>query len=165
MTCFRLASAIIAVALCWSHPAQSAFRTCHSEVNESYAAHTQYIVGELDFNGVTGEASGTETIYNHSNRHSEGFSQCHVTYELQGSYEPISGTFVMDATRSNHSAICPAELIAARYPQRKGYFLQLQQAADGTARVHLATSGEFMADADLHTGRAAYRTDEKCTAF
>lgn len=140
-----------------------AFRTCASEATDIYSAATRYVVGEIDFDDATGEASGTETTYNYVNRDSEGHNECHVTYELSGIVEPGSGTFVLDAQRTNHSATCALDLLEAKYPEKSLYVLQMTFAGDGTTRVHVADSGEFFANGDWHSGKTVYKTSEGCT--
>lgn len=140
-----------------------AFRTCANEATDIYAAATRYVVGEIDFDDATGEASGTETTYNYANRDSEGHNECHVTYELSGIVEPGSGTFVLDAQRTNHSATCALDLLEAKYPEKSLYVLQMTFEGDGTTRVHVADSGEFFANGDWRSGKTAYKTSEGCT--
>ena len=96
--------------LSWSGGA-SAFRVCNIENSHAYSASTQYAVGEIAFDRATGMADGTETTYNYSNREDEGFTHCHVTYEFSGIFESASGTLVLDAQRTNHSDICPQDLL------------------------------------------------------
>lgn len=143
----------------------SAFRSCDMEDSFAYVATTQYTIAEITFEATTGIASGTETIYNHSNDAIDGHLECHVTYELSGSYEPASGTLVLDAHRSNHSISCPAELIAAGYPQERLYALLIELEREGGMRVSLADSGEQIAEGEWSQGATAYRTKETCTAF
>lgn len=143
----------------------SAFRACESENSEAYTASTQYVVGEIDFDPITGMASGTETTYNHSNTTFRDVGECHVTYELSGSFESASGTLVLDARRTNHSAACPPEYIATDYPAERLYALLIELAGDGSTQVHLADSGELIAQGEWKAGSTAYRTPETCTMF
>ena len=142
-----------------------AFRSCDLENSEAFEARTRYVVGEIDFDAVTGAAGGTETTYNYSNRGEAGFTECHVTYELSGSYEPVSRTFLLNARRSNHSSVCPASLIKFRYPDELVYSLQVSFADDGEPVVLQAASGQFFAEATWSEGRTAYKTGEECTIF
>ena len=150
------------VALAWVDWA-IAFRGCNTGDDGVYATATRYVVGEVTYEGATGQASGTETTYNHIDREFEGFTECHVTYELTGSYEASSGTLILDALRSNHSIECPADLIAATYPANQYYALQMQLQTDGEAEVRFADSGELLAKGRWGSGKMTYRTTEKCT--
>ncbi len=142
-----------------------AFRNCDMENSFAFSAATQYLVGEILFDQTTGQASGTETIYNHANREFEGFTVCHVTYELSGVFEPVSGTFVLDGTRTNHSVACPGELIALTYPSERLYALYIEIDADGSTAVHSAASGALLAKGDLDGEAIAYSTGEECTIY
>lgn len=142
-----------------------AFRNCDMENSFAFSAATQYVVGEISFDGTTGLASGTETIYNHANRESEGFTVCHVTYEFSGVFEPVSGTFVLDGRRTNYSLTCPGELIAMTYPSERLYALYIEFDMDGSAAVHSAANGELLARGDWGDGATVYRTGEECTIF
>jgi len=141
-----------------------AFRACSTDAVDIYSATTRYVVGEITFDSATGQASGTETTYNYADPDFEGFHECHVTYELSGIIEPGSGTFVLDARRTNYSSACPAGLIDARYPGQQLYVFQMTFEMDGTSKVHIADNGEFFADGDWDAGRTFYRTGEKCTS-
>ena len=151
-------------ALAWSS-GTAAFRVCDTDNSYAFSASTQYSVGEIAFNRGTGLANGTETTYNYSNRETEGFSQCHVTYEFSGIFEPGSGTLVLDAQRTNQSATCPQDLITVEYPDTRQYILQVEFNEDKTSQVLLADSGEVMASGEWGNGKMLYRTDEKCTIF
>jgi hypothetical protein len=142
-----------------------AFRTCDADNSDAFSASTQYVVGEIAFDPTTGLASGTETTYNHSNSALQGLGECHVTYELTGSFEASSGTLVMDARRTNHSASCPPEFIDADYPPERLYALLIELGGDGNASVHLADNGELIALGEWSPGSTAYRTRETCTMF
>ena len=142
-----------------------AFRTCTTEDSDAYTASTQYVVGETAFDPDTGLASGTETTYNHSNTSLQGFGECHVTYELTGSFESSSGTLVLDARRTNHSVSCSAEFIEVSYPRERLYALLIELGGDGRATVHLADNGELLAQGEWSPGSTAYRTRETCTMF
>ncbi len=148
----------------WSTGA-TAFRNCNIENSHAYLASTRYLVGEVEFDPVTGLASGTQTIYNYSNQRDSGFQECHVTYELTGSYSPGSGTFVLDAHRTNFSQDCPRELIALSYPADRTYALQMEFGESGITDVHLADNGEVLARGSWEDGRTVYKTPETCTAF
>ena len=152
------------VLLMWSSAA-AAFRVCDASNSYAYTATTQYAVGEIAFDRENGLASGTETTYNYSNREQEGFSQCHVTYELSGMFEPGSGTLILEAQRTNQSDTCPEELISFEYPSTRQYVWQLEFKEDKTFQVLLADSGEIMASGEWDTGKTTYRTDETCTIF
>jgi hypothetical protein len=143
----------------------AAFRSCAQENSDAYTASTQYVVGEIAFDPDTGNASGTETTYNHSNTSTTEPGECHVTYELTGSFESASGTLVMDARRTNHSISCSPEIIEASYPPERLYALLIELGGDGRARVHLADNGELIAQGEWSSGSTAYRTRETCTIF
>jgi hypothetical protein len=143
----------------------SAFRSCVAEHSDAYTASTRYVVGEIAFDPTTGTASGTETTYNHSNAAFPGFGECHVTYELSGSFESASGTLVLDARRTNHSAACPPDFIATGYPAERLYALLIKLGGDGSTLVHLADNGELIAQGEWSPGSTAYRTPETCTMF
>lgn len=164
MTLPGLLATTLLICLCWAGEAL-AFRNCGIDNSQAFAAATHYTVGELAFDDTTGQAGGTETTYNYSNRDFDGFSECHVTYELTGSYEPVSRTFLLDARRTNHSSACPARLIKLQYPDELVYALQVSVADDGKPVVLQADSGEHFASAIWSEGRTAYQTGEKCTVF
>lgn len=155
---------VLALNCSWA-PGANGFRTCDQENSEAFSASTQYVVGEISFNRDTGIASGTETTYNYANRAFEGFSQCHVTYELSGSYESSTETFILDARRTAHSSTCPDFLIDLEYPSDQTYALQMTFDSGGASAVHRADSGEFLAYGSWEGGRTNYKTDEKCTIF
>ena len=148
----------------WS-AAAAAFRNCDLENDHAYLATTHYMVGEIEFDAVTGTASGTKTIYNFSNQREDGFEECHVTYELTGSYTAGSGTLVLDARRTNFSPGCPRELIAGDYPADRTYALQVDFDDGGSAAVHAADNGDLLAQGSWGAGRAVYKTAETCTVF
>ena len=152
------------VSLAWSSAA-AAFRVCDADNSYAYSATTQYAVGEIAFDHENGLASGTETTYNYSNREEEGFSQCHVTYEFSGMFEPGSGTLILEAQRTNQSETCPDDLITYEYPNTRQYVWQLEFKDDETFQVLLADSGEVMASGEWDADKTLYRTDEKCTIF
>lgn len=153
---------LMALALLWSSTA-SAFRSCATPDSYAYRATTRYMVGEISFDESTGEAQGTETTYNYSNQVAEGFTECHVTYELSGSYVPGQvGVFVLDATRSNFSDTCPGYLIEQSYPKTLLYALQMAFDSDGRSVVSMAGSGEILASGNWAVGRAVYKTEEEC---
>jgi hypothetical protein len=159
---------LILIALCpllWWAAGANAFRNC--DVSESYAwsASTHYTVGEIAFDGITGTASGTETRYNFSNHATAGSGECHVTYELSGTYDAVVEVFTLDATRSNYSDSCPPELLGAQYPPSRLYALQMAFSEDGSARVSSAASGQLLASGSWESGRAVYKTPEECEIF
>jgi len=143
----------------------SAFRVCATDNSYAFSASTQYVVGELDFDGATGLASGSETTYNYSNREIDGFMECHVTYELSGIYEPSTETFLLEAQRTNYSPSCPGDLIDIEYPSDLLYGFQLTFDTQGSSQVRLAASGELLANGEWEPGKLAYTTDEVCTIF
>ncbi|MEH6585906.1 MAG: hypothetical protein V7720_05065 [Halioglobus sp.] len=142
-----------------------AFRSCEVEHSDAYLATTQYSVTEIFFDVITGMASGTETIYNHTNDAEGDSIECHVTYELAGSIEPVSGVMVFDAHRTNHSVSCPVGEIAYNYPEDRFYSLLVEFSENGKADVRLADSGELIAGGDWSDGVASYRTGEVCSLF
>lgn len=150
--------------LLWSVGA-AAFRTCDTDNSGAFAASTKYIVGELAFDETTGLATGTETTYNYANRDFEGFSVCHVTYELSGNYEPGSSTFFLDAIRTNFSPECPSDLIEFEYPDSLMYTLQMTLDDAGALEVHTADRADFFATGSWGDGRTSYKTDETCSMF
>ncbi len=143
----------------------SAFRNCDIENSYAFSASTQYIVAEIVFDWHDGSASGTKTIYNYANGTREGDSECHVTYELTGSYSPGSGTFVLDAHRTNASSACSLELLGSDYPQDRTYSLQMAFDGDGTVEVHHADNGDLFAEGSFENGKAMYKTPERCSIF
>ncbi len=159
-----LCLAVISATLLWP-AAAAAFRNCQIENSDAYLASTRYVVGEIEFDAVTGEASGTKTIYNYSNRRQDAFQECHVTYELSGSYSAGSGMFVLDARRTNFSQECPRDMIAETYPADRTYALQIDFDHSGSAAVSLADNGELFAQGSWEAGRTVYKTAETCTVF
>ena len=152
------------IALSWGSGA-SAFRNCETADSSGFSASTKYTVGEVDFDEVTGLASGTETTYNYSNEHYDSFVECHVTYELDGNYVSGGGVFVLDATRTNHSASCPTDFLEINYPDNVLHSLQVEFDEGGQAVVKNAASAEFFAYGSWASGTAVYKTDEKCTEY
>lgn len=142
-----------------------AFRSCQQPDSDAWAAATRYVVGEIDFDSETGRAAGTETTYNYANQYGEGVNECHVTYELSGSYVPGVEVFVLDATRTNYSPSCPPREFEIEYPPSRLYAMQMEFGDGGLAVVSSADSGEFLARGTWHEGRAMYKTDETCTIF
>ncbi len=138
-----------------------AFRACDSAYGDAFTAST-YTVGEFEFDFVTGLASGTQTTYNHPLAEAAGFSECHVTYALSGSYTPGSGTFVLEGERSSYSADCPANLIDADYPASRYIALQVLFLEDGSSEVSAADSGELVARGSWRPGQAHFKTEESC---
>ena len=143
----------------------AAFRNCDVENSYAYLASTQYTVEEIEFDPVTAWASGTRTIYNYSNRQDHSFEECHVTYELSGSYAAGSGTFVMEGRRTNYSRACPPEMITETYPPALAYALQVDFGGDGATVVNLADNGDTLARGSWEAGRTVYKTPETCTLF
>lgn len=156
--------AVLSVPVLWPGSA-AAFRTCDVENSHAYAASTRYAVWELVFDQITALASGTTTIYNYANQDAVGFTECHVTYELSGSYTTGAETFVLDAKRTNYSAACPSRMIEIDYPTDLSYSLQMKFGANGESQVSIADSGEFLADGSWETGMTTYKTSESCTIF
>jgi hypothetical protein len=152
---------VAAISLVWSS-AGYAFRACDDDNIDVYSAATRYVVGQISYDEATGQANGTETTYNYGNRDFEGFIECHVTYELSGIIEVGSSTFVLDARRTNHSAVCPSEMIDAQYPSETLYVFQMDFKSDGTSKVHLGSSGELFASGDWKDGKTVYQTPEEC---
>ncbi len=143
----------------------NAFRSCDVEYSEAYLATTQYKVTELSFDFASGVASGTETTYNHSNNAASQSTECHVTYELAGSIEPVSGVVVLNAHRSNHSVSCPEVAVEQAYPTDRLYALVLEFNDDGRTQVRLADNGDLVATGDWAEGVTAFRTGEVCSLF
>jgi hypothetical protein len=143
----------------------NAFRSCGSDISSAYSAATRYTVGEIDFDDISGLAAGTETTYNYTNSADDTARECHVTYELSGTYVPGVEVLVLDATRTNYSPSCPSRTLEMDYPPGRLYSLQLELESGGRARVSLADSGEFVALGTWGAGRAVYKTEEKCTYF
>jgi len=142
----------------------SAFRNCDMQDSDAWSAATSYTVGELSFDDVTGLASGTETLYNHSNAYVTG-EECHVTYELDGNYVPGSEVFVLSATRSSYSESCPPELLEVQYPVTMLRNFQMAVSGEGSARLNSADNGDFLADGSWRPGSAIYKTGERCSMF
>jgi hypothetical protein len=143
----------------------AAFRVCDTDNSYAFSAATQYKVGEIAFDDTTGLVSGTETTYNYTNQDFEGFIECHVTYEFSGIVEPGSGTFIIDAQRTNYSPACPGDLIDIKYPSHRRHVLQIKFETDGSSEVRSADSGELLTIGEWEAGRVAYSTPEKCTIF
>ena len=143
----------------------SAFRNCGNEDSEAWSAATRYTVGELAFDDTTGLASGTETIYNYSNTYDTDNGECHVTYELSGSYVPGVEVFVLNGSRSNYSETCPPELLHIEYPADLLLSFQMQPAQDGSAVVSRADSGISFAEGSWQPGKAVFKTGELCSIF
>ncbi len=152
------------LALVWSANG-SAFRNCGTQDSEAWMAATRYTVGELAFDDTTGFASGTETFYNYSNAYESGTGECHVTYELSGSYVPGVEVFVLSATRTNYSSSCPPALLHIEYPPTMTHSFQMEYAVDGSAVVNSADSGEPVAGGSWQPGKAVYKTGEQCSIF
>jgi hypothetical protein len=138
-----------------------AFRACDNAYGDAFTAST-YTVGELEFDPVTGLATGTQTTYNHPLAEAAGFSECHVTYALSGSYTPVAGTFVLDGERSSYSADCPSHLIDADYPASRYIDLQMVFLEDGSSEVAAADSGELLARGSWRPGQTHFKTKESC---
>lgn len=153
-----------AAAFCWNTSA-SAFRNCDTQDSYAWSADSHYTVGEIAFDSTTGEASGTETRYNYSNHYPNDALECHVTYELIGTYNPGVEVFTLSATRTNYSDSCPPGLLKVEYPESRLYALQMKFTADGSAQVSRAESGELLATGSWESGRAMYKTGEQCSAF
>ncbi|MEE4143460.1 MAG: hypothetical protein V2I26_01560 [Halieaceae bacterium] len=152
------------LALIWASGA-SGFRTCETQGSDAWSASTRYTVGELTFDDATGYASGTETFYNYSNSYAAGPGECHVTYELSGSYVPGVEVFVLNATRTNYSDSCPHSLLRIEYPETLSHSFQMAYADDGSAVVNSADSGELVAGGSWQPGRAVFKTGEQCSIF
>jgi len=142
-----------------------AFRNCDTQDSDAWSAATRYTVGELTFNDTTGLASGTETIYNYSNAYDTSKGECHVTYELSGSYVAGVEVFVLNGTRSNYSDTCPPDLLRIEYPTDLLLSFQMQPAQDGSAVVSSADSGVHLADGYWQPGKAMFKTGEICSIF
>jgi len=138
-----------------------AFRACDSAYGDTFTAST-YTVGEIEFDPVTGLATGTQTTYNHPLAEAAGFSECHVTYDLSGSYTPGSDTFVLEGERSSHSFECPARLIDADYPASRYIALQMVFLEDGSSEVTAADSGELLGRGGWRPGQTHFKTEESC---
>lgn len=160
----RTAGLAIVLTACFL-PEALAFRNCAAEDSSAYAAATQYLVGELEFDAETASASGTQTIYNFANYYGEQGGECHVTYEFSGSYNPGSEIFVLSGDRSNYSPGCPQSLIEHSYPQQLNFDLQMRFNTDGSSLVQLADNGEVLANGSWSNGRTVYKTGEDCTLF
>jgi len=160
----RTVSIASGLALIWASSA-SAFRTCETQDSDAWSASTRYTVGELSFDDATGSASGTETFYNYSNTYAAESGECHVTYELAGSYVAGVEVFVLNATRTNYSDSCPPALLRIEYPETLSHSFQMEYASVGSAVVNSADSGEQLAGGSWQPGRAVYKTGEKCSIF
>ena len=152
------------LAVVWAGNA-SAFRGCETENSDAWSAAASYTVGELAFDDTTGLASGTETIYNYSNTYPASIGECHVTYELSGSYVPGVEVFVLSATRTSHSESCPPALLSMEYPETTSHSFQMQPLEDGSAMMNSGDSGELLAQGSWQPGRAVYKTGERCSVF
>lgn len=141
------------------------FRNCNTQDSHAWSAATRYTVAELDFDETTGSVTGTETIYNYSNAFSDGNSECHVTYELNGSYVPGVEVFIVDGRRTNYSDSCPGELLRVEFPAAVLHSMQMEYTEDGSAVVKTADSGEFLAYGSWEPGKATYKTGEQCAIF
>ena len=153
-----------AIVLLWSASA-AGFRACDIDNSYAFSAATRYVVGEISFDPVTGQASGTETTYNYANQDDDGFTECHVTYKLSGIFEPGTGTFLLDTERTNHSVTCQEDFISINYPDTGRYALQMDFDPDGTSLVNSADSGQLVASGEWRPGRTNYKTIEECTIF
>ena len=160
----RIVSIASALVVLWSGSA-SAFRTCETQDSDAWSASTRYAVGELTFDDTTGAASGTETFYNYSNAYDAGPGECHVTYELNGSYVAGVEVFVLNATRTNYSDSCPPALLHIGFPETLSHSFQMEYANDGSAVVNSAESGELLAGGSWQPGKAVYKTGEQCSIF
>jgi hypothetical protein len=141
------------------------FRSCDIPDSHAWSAATRYTVAELDFDETTGLVTGTETIYNYSNHFSDGHGECHVTYELSGSYVPGVEVFLVDGRRTNYSDSCPGELLSVEFPPAVLHSMQMEYDDGGSAVVKTADSGEFLAHGSWEPGKATYKTGEVCTIF
>lgn len=143
----------------------NAFRSCDVGHSDAYLATTEYKVTELSFDVTRGVAQGTETTYTHTNNSESDSTECHVTYELSGSIEPVSGVVVLDAHRSNQSVSCQQGLVEQFYPADRLYSLVLELGEGGRAQVRHADNGDLIATGDWTEGVTAFRTGEVCSLF
>lgn len=143
----------------------SGFRNCAAEDSDAWSAATRYTVGELAYDDTTGLASGTETIYNYSNSYPDAAGECHVTYELNGSYVPGVEVFVLSATRTNYSDTCPPGLLRIEYPETMQHSFQMAHAEDGRAELRSGDNGDFLAEGSWAPGSAVFKTEEQCSIF
>ncbi len=141
----------------------AAFRNCNTQDSDAWSASTRYTVGELNFDAASGLASGTETNYNYSNAHADGIGECHVTYELSGTYVPVVEVFVLNARRSNYSDTCSDALLRVEYPSDRFLTLQVELAPGGSAVVHNVENGDFPAFGIWQAGTVVYKTQEQCS--
>jgi hypothetical protein len=162
---FSKKASLVSIALLVVSSQASAFRNCGNEDSEAWSAATSYTVGEVAFDDTTGLASGTETIYNYSNTYDSHQGECHVTYELNGSYVPGVEVFVLAGTRSNYSETCPPDLLRIEYPADLLLSFQMQPAQDGSAVVNRADSGLSFAEGTWQPGKAVFKTGELCSIF
>lgn len=162
---FGKKAALVSCALLVAAGPASAFRNCGTQNSDAWSAATRYTVGELSFDDTTGLASGTETIYNYSNTYDSQIGECHVTYELSGSYVPGVEVFVLSGTRSNYSDTCPPDLLRIEYPADLLLSFQMQPAPDGSAVVSRADSGVSFAQGTWQPGKAVFKTGELCSVF
>lgn len=140
-----------------------AFRNCNTQDSDAWSASTRYTVGEINFDAASGLASGTETNYNYSNAYADGIGECHVTYELSGTYVPVVEVFVLNARRSNYSDTCPHSLLRLAYPPYRFHNLQAELAPDGSAVVNNVENGDFPAFGVWQPGAVVYKTEEECS--
>jgi hypothetical protein len=157
----RPAFAMLALAVGGASAPVQAFRDCGVEDSGAWTALSRYVVGELGYDDATGAASGTETHYNYSNLTSAG-AECHVTYELDGVFEPFNRALVLEARRSNLSPDCDPEFVDAEYPEYLSYYLELALAEDGRAEIRHSDTGAVFASGDWGHGALAYKTEEQC---
>ena len=157
----RLTAASIAL-LAWPGTS-AAFRNCPVEHSDAYRVESRYLVGELDYDAATRAAGGTETHYNFSNQHHSGVAECHVTYELSGTFAPESGLFLLEAARSSASHTCAPAFVEAEYPPYRSYALEVVFREDGGAELYRAEDGELLAIGDWRQGGLlSYKTPERC---
>ena len=76
-----------------------------------------------------------------------------------------SGTFVLDAHRTNYSHGCPGQLIANAYPTDLTYSFQMDFRNSGASAVNRADNGDLLARGYWENGRTVYKTPETCTLF
>ena len=143
----------------------NAFRNCNVGDGTAWSATTEFRVGELVFNDATGSASGRETIYIFSNTYGEGLGECHVTYELSGSYVAGVDFFVLDGVRSSHSNACPRNILEAQYPLDLRFSIQMERQQDGSLVVNSASNESYIAHGNWKEGSAYYKTEERCKIF
>ncbi len=159
----RPACTLLALAIGAPPGAALAFRDCGVEDSGAWSALSRYVVGELGYDNDTGATSGTETHYNYSNLPPRGVVECHVTYELDGVFEAYNGAFMLEARRSNLSASCDPDFVAAEYPESMSYYLEVAVGEDGIAEMRRSDTGELYATGDWRSSGLAYKTDEQCS--